>query len=107
MNQIVILPSTTITALEQPEIYRQFMQGYLQLLRSKLKQYKVMDQHGELIEIRYSCGQEHSKQNPNWKPFQYLELYCRKCGYDDMEARDIIEEQIGRRMTCECELIAG
>ena len=38
---------------------------------------------------------DHDPRNPNWKPFQYLEQICREYGYDDMEARDIIEEHIG------------
>ena len=42
------------------------------------------------------AARNHDPRNPNWKPFQYLEQICRKCGYDEMEARDIIEEQIGR-----------
>ena len=50
---------------------------------------------------------KHNPKNPAWKPFQYLEQCCRKCGYDDMEARDIIEEQIGRRLECECQLLGG
>ena len=107
MNHVIILPSATITALDQPEVYKRFMQGYLQLLRDNLIQQQIMDQRGELVGIKYSCGQEHHSRNPNWKPFQYLERYCRKCGYDDLEARDIIEEHIGRRLTCECELITG
>ena len=107
MRNTFIIPSRTITELDQPEIYRKFMQGYLQLLRGNLIEQQVMDLHGNLQGSKYSCGQKHHPRNPNWKPFQYLERYCRKCGYDDMEARDIIEEHIGRRLTCECELIAA
>ena len=107
MRNAFIIPSKTVTDLEQPEIYRKFMQGYLRLLRSHLTQYKVMNHLGNIQEIKYSCGQDHHPQNPNWKPFQYLEQYCRKCGYDDMEAQDIIEEHIGRRLICECELLGG
>jgi hypothetical protein len=101
------LPSKTYVELDQPDIYRQFMRRYFDLLREKLQQYKVMDKNGVLKETRFSCGQEHNSRNPNWKPFQYLEQHCRKCGYDDMEARDIIEEQIGRRLVCECQLLGG
>ena len=107
MHNTFTLPSKTYVELDQPDIFKQFMLGYLELLRKNLKQYKVMDQNGVLKEIRYSCGQEHNSRNPNWKPFQYLEQYFRKRGYDDMEARDIIEEQIGRRLHCECQLLDG
>jgi hypothetical protein len=83
------------------------MKEYFDLLRSNLQQYKVIDQKGVFKEIRYSCDQDHDSRNPNWKPFQYLEQCCRKYGYDDMEAQDIIEERIGRRLVCECQLLGG
>ena len=107
MHNTFTLPSKTYIELDQPEIYTQFMQGYLELLRKNLQQYKVMDQNGALKQIRYSCGQEHDPRNPNWKPFKYLEYYCRKFGYDDMVAQEIIEEHIGRRLDCECQLFGG
>ena len=107
MSNAFTLPSKTCLDLDQPETYKRFMQGYFQLLRENLQQYKVMDQTGDLMDIRYSCGQEHTPHNPNWKPFQYLERYCRKWGYDEMEAQDVIEEKIGQRLTCECELLGG
>ena len=107
MHNTFTLPNKTVIDLYQPEVYKQFMQGYLQLLRGNLKRYKVMDQNGDLRELRYSCGQNHDLRNPNWKPFQYLEQICLKCGYDDMEARDVIEERIGRRLECECQLLGG
>ena len=107
MHNTFTLPSKTSVELDQPDIYQRFMKEYLELLRSKLQQYKVMDQNGDLREIRYSCGQDHDPRNPNWKPFQYLEQCCRKWGYDDMQTRDIIEEQIGKRLECECQLLGG
>lgn len=107
MRNTFILPDKTYIDLDQPEVYQRFMQGYLQLLQTNLKRYKIMDQNGELIEIRYYCGQDHDPRNRDWKPFQYLEQYCRKFGYDDMLVRDIIEEQIGRRLRCECRLLGA
>ena len=107
MHNTLTLPSKTCIDLDHPDIYHRFMQGYLELLRSKFQQYKVMDQNGGLRKIRYSCGQDHDPRNPNWKPFKYLEFYCRKCGYDDMVDQEIIEEHIGRRLDCECQLFGG
>ena len=106
MHNTFTLPSKTYVDLEQPDIYQQFMREYLELLREKLQQYNVMDQNGVLREIRYSCGQDHDPRNPVWKPFQCLEQCCRKWGYDDMQARDIIE-QIGVHLECECQLLSG
>ncbi len=107
MHNTYTIASKTYIDLDQPEIYQRFMRGYLELLRTNLQQYKFMDQNGNLREIRYSCGQDHDPRNSNWKPFQYLEQCCRKFGYDDMEARDVIEERIGRRLECECQLLGG
>ena len=107
MHNAFTLPNKTVIDLYQPEVYKQFLQGYLQLLRGNLKRYKVMDQNGALKQIRYSCGQEHDPRNPDWEPFKYLEYYCRKCEYDDMVAQEIIEEHIGKRLDCECQLFCG
>jgi hypothetical protein len=107
MHNTFTLPNKTYIELDQPEVYKQFMKEYLELLQNNLKRYKVMDQNGDLREIRYSCDQDHDPRNPNWKPFQYLEQCCRKYGYDDMEALDVIEEQIGKRLDCECQLLGG
>ena len=46
MHNTFTLPSKTYIDLDQPDIYQRFMQEYLQLLRSNLKQNKVMDQNG-------------------------------------------------------------
>ena len=40
-----------------------------------------------------------------WKPFEHLWVYCEKTGYDFFEVKDIIEEKIGRKLICECQLL--
>jgi len=55
MHNTFTLPNKTYIDLNQPDIYQRFMKEYLELLRSKLQQSKVMDQKGDLLEIRYSC----------------------------------------------------
>ena len=47
----------------------------------------------------------HDRQNPNWNPFQILERHCLMEGYDFFEARDMIEERIGRKLNWECVLL--
>jgi len=42
---------------------------------------------------------------PRWKPFDLLWAYCKDTGYDFYEAKDMIEERIGRKLMCECELL--
>ena len=53
----------------------------------------------------YTCGQEHYRQNPNWKPWQHLEAHCDDQCYDFFEARDLIFERIGRELECECQFL--
>jgi hypothetical protein len=48
MHNTFTFPNKTYIDLDQPEIYQRFMKEYLELLRSKLQQYKVMDQNGDL-----------------------------------------------------------
>jgi len=31
--------------------------------------------------------------------------YCQELGYEFYEARDMIEERIGRKLKCECEIL--
>jgi hypothetical protein len=105
------MPPKTLTSdstwlrLNQDEIFAPFFSGYLYLLKSNLKQIQVMDHAGNPHHSYYTCGQDHDKLNPNWKPFQLLEQHCVEPGYDFFEARDMIEERIGRKLTCECELL--
>jgi hypothetical protein len=49
----------------------------------------------------------HDRRNQNWKPFRLLSQYCRKRGLDDYEAQELIEDRIGRRLMCECDLVGG
>jgi hypothetical protein len=53
----------------------------------------------------YTCGEYHHWRNRNWKPFENLWAYCEKTGHDFYEAKDIIEEQIRRKLICECQLL--
>ena len=72
-----------------------------------LKQIPVMDHNGNFHHIYFSCGEHHDRQNPNWKPFQLLERHCMEAGYDFFEALDMVQERIGRKMKCECDLLRG
>jgi hypothetical protein len=36
------------------------------------------------------------------QPWQHLERLCRKRGLDDFGVRDILVEQLGRKLECEC-----
>ena len=83
--------------------FKKFFKDYLELLQNKLIKREVIGQN-----YRYSyhtCGQPHDRRNRDWMPFQNLEWYCKKTRYDFYAVKDIIEERIGRKLLCECELL--
>jgi hypothetical protein len=51
-----------------------------------------------------SCGQEHDPRNWNWIPCHPLERLCREQGLDEIAARDILFEHLGRKLECECQV---
>jgi hypothetical protein len=104
---IVRKPDPTWLKLSADADFQAFMRGYLQLLRENLKQVTEIDTHGKPRYSYYTCGQDHDRRNPDWKPFRLLIQYCRKQGLDDSEARELIEDRIERRLVCECELVGG
>jgi hypothetical protein len=91
--------------LNQMPNFQQFFRGYLEILKANFKQVSVMGIDGKERYRYYTCGQEHDRRNPAWSPFQHLMRYCQELGYDFDEAQDMIEERIGRKLRCECELL--
>jgi hypothetical protein len=83
--------------------FQKLFKGFLEFLQGKLQKGEVIGHNYQYS--FYTCGQAHDKRNPAWKPFQNLETYCQKNGYDFYAVRDLIEERIGRRLVCECELL--
>jgi len=53
----------------------------------------------------YTCGQLHDRQDPSWQPFRLLSRVCKKHNYDNLIAKEIIEDRIGRNLECECQII--
>ena len=91
--------------LNQKPNFQQFFRGYLEILKSNLELISVMGSDGKERYRYYTCGQEHDRRNPAWKPFQHLMRYCERERLDFYEAKDMIEEKIGRKLGCECELL--
>jgi hypothetical protein len=46
-----------------------------------------------------------ARRNPDWKPFKNLEAFCKKEGLNPAGIRGMIENRIGRRVNCECEIL--
>ena len=96
-------PDHTRSNLGQDKYYRPFIDGYINVLQTTLKQVKHI---GNNYSYRtYTCGEPHDPRNPNWKPFKILWDYSERTGYDFFVVRDIIFERIGRKLVCECEML--
>ncbi len=89
----------TYLYLSDPENLEKFLNEFRQKLKDN---YQKITVEGE---ERYSCGQEHTRLNPNWNPFQHLERYCLEQGLDDFEVRDFLEEYLRRPIICECDIL--
>lgn len=89
--------------LSSNDKFQQFFKDYLALLQRKLQKREVV---GHNYSYSYfTCGQSHDRRDPAFKPFQNLEWYCQKHRYDFDAVKDMIEERIGRKLLCECELL--
>ena len=105
MSENIRTADHTWMILNQMPNFQQFFRGYLDVLTSNLKQITVMRQDEKERYRYYTCGQEHDRRNPAWKPFQHLMRYCERERLDFYETKDMIEKRIGRRLSCECELL--
>ena len=99
------IPDKTWVDLEQKPSFEKFIKAYFDLLRKKLRQVDVKGNNYSYS--YYTCGQPHDPRNPDWKPFKILWQLCKKNGYDPFIAKEIIEDRIGRKLTCECQLLNG
>ena len=89
----------TYLYLSVPENLAKFLSEFRQILKNN---FQIIIVEGE---ERYTCGQDHTKLNPNWVPFQHLERYSLEQGLDDFEVRDFLEEYLRRPIVCECDIL--
>ena len=54
---------------------------------------------------QYTCGQLHDRRNPEWRKLENLWKYCEEAGFDPYAAIDAIEERIGVKLECDCQII--
>jgi len=107
MPNIIYIPDSTWTDLDQEPIFQNFMKEYIDLLQNNLKKIKIKSDSNNTGHYTFICGQAHDRQNPLWKPFKVLSLICKKYNYDPLIARDIIEERIHKRLECECQILGN
>ena len=85
--------------LSVPENLEKFLCVFRQILKDN---FQVITVEGE---ERYTCGQEHTRLNPNWEPFKHLERYSLEQGLDYFEVRDFLKEYLERPIICECHIL--
>jgi hypothetical protein len=105
MSNIIYIPDSTWTGLDQEPIFQKFMKEYIGLLQNNLTKIKVKGDSSSTC--HYSCNQAHDQRNPAWRPFRLLSQICKKYNYDPLIARDIIEEKIYKRLECECQILGN
>ena len=93
----------TWAELSSDEAFQKFFKGFLELLQNKLSKQEVIGHNYSYV--YFTCGQPHDPRNPKWKPFQHLEQYCERTRFDFLTVKDIIEDRIGRKFQCECQLL--
>jgi hypothetical protein len=97
------IPDKTWVDLGQKPNFEKFIKAYFDLLQKKLQHVEVKGNN--YTYSYYTCGQLHDPRNPDWKPFKILWQICKKYDYDPFIAREIIEDHIGRKLTCECQVL--
>jgi hypothetical protein len=53
----------------------------------------------------FTCGHDHDKRDPNWKPYRHLETFSKKEKIYMSRFLDTIEDWLGREISCECEIL--
>jgi hypothetical protein len=87
------------------ENFERFMKEFLPYLKDNLQLIQVQD--GKDSYEFYSCGQIHDPRNPQWRPFQNMETFCRKKKCDFEVVKSMIEDRLFKRLKCECEILTN
>jgi len=89
--------------LDKKSNFDKFMKNYIEVLKREFK--KVEVKGSDHSYSYYTCGQSHDPRNPDWEPFKILWQLCKKNGYDPFIVKEIIEDRIGRKIICECQVL--
>ena len=52
-----------------------------------------------------TCGQLHVRRNSEWKKLENFRKYCEETEFDPYAARDALEERLGVKLECDCQII--
>lgn len=95
-------PDKTWIALEQDSKLSEFLKEYMSLLKRKLQ---VVEVGGPKGYSYYTCGPNHDPRNPEWERLKVLSQLCKKYDYDFFIVKEIIEGSVGRKLTCEGQIL--
>ena len=83
--------------------FKKFFRGLTEYLKSKLQRVEVKG--GRYSYDQYTCGQLHDRRNPEWRKLENLWKYCEEAGFDPFAAKDALEERLGVKLECDCQII--
>ena len=101
MSKPILSPAATHLELASPGEFQSYYAEYIERLKSKLKRITA----GDSDQFYYTCGEIHDRCNKNWNPFLNLWSYADEKGLDFYAVKDLIEEHLGRELTCECDIM--
>ena len=83
--------------------FTKFFSGLAEYLKGVLHRVEVKG--GRYNYHQYTCGQLHDKRNPDWRKLENLWKYCEEIGFDPYAAIDALEERLGVKLECDCQII--
>ena len=83
--------------------FKKFFRGLAEYLKGKLLRVEVKG--GRYNYNQYTCGQLHDKRNPDWRKLENLWKYCEETEFDPYAVIDAIEERIGVKLECDCQIV--
>jgi hypothetical protein len=83
--------------------FKKLFNGLTEYLKSKLQRHDIKG--GRYNYDQYTCGQLHDRRNPEWGKLINLWKYCEEAEFDPYAARDAIEERLGVKLECDCQII--
>ena len=96
-------PRLIFIDLYKPGRFQEFFKRFIEFLQKNLQKRQIVG-HNQSYTI-YTCGQPHDPRNPDWEPFKILKKYCDRTGDHFDVAKSMIEDHLGRRLICECQIL--
>jgi hypothetical protein len=83
--------------------FKKFFKGLTEYLKGKLQRVEVKGARHNYYQ--YTCGQLHDRRNPEWRKLENLWKYCEETEFDPYGAIDAIEERLGVKLECDCQIV--